>query len=110
MNILGINIETCYPITSPTKFKNIILPDESYFNDELESTRYFTCEYQETIERIRNFTKKIFSPLPQKKFYFFHGRNQIGEERLANYFKSKGYAIVQPEKLPLEVQLRLLVR
>ena len=104
---MGINIENCYPITSPTKFKNIILPDGAFFYDDLKNI-HFTNEYRDTVERIINFAKKNFSPMTQKKFYFFHGRNHIGEERLANYFQSKGYAIVQPERLPLEVQLNVL--
>ncbi|MBQ7475771.1 MAG: DUF563 domain-containing protein [Selenomonadaceae bacterium] len=53
--------------------------------------------------------QKNFSTLPEKKFYFFHGfGKQIGEERLANYFQSKGYSIIQPERVPLEAQLNIL--
>lgn len=68
----------------------------------------YSSEYAEIIDRIRNFAQKNFIPLEQKSFYFFHGRNQIGEERVANYFQSKGYAIVRPETLPLEMQLNIL--
>ena len=32
----------------------------------------------------------------------------MGEERLVEYFKSKGYAAVRPETLPLEEQLNIL--
>ena len=47
------------------------------------------------------------SPTANKKFYLFHGSNRIGEERLANYFHSKGYDIVTPGLLPLEEQLNI---
>lgn len=43
----------------------------------------------------------------EKNFYFFYGRNQIGEERIAQYFQSKGYVIVRPELLPVETQLNI---
>lgn len=45
--------------------------------------------------------------MSEKKFYFFYGRNQFGEERIANYFHSKGYVIVRPEKLPIDIQLNI---
>ena len=57
---------------------------------------------------IKNFAQKNFTPLSNKKFYFFHGRNQIGEELLANYFHSHGYEIISPATLPLDEQINIL--
>lgn len=101
IEILEIPSDKLIPITKPTKFRCIILPDESF------TLTYFTNEFEETIERLRNFALKNFKPLSQKKFYLFHGRNQIGEERVANYFYSKGYAIIRPEQIPFEEQLNI---
>ena len=101
LEILEIPPTKLIPITKPTKFLCIILPEESF------TFTYFTNEFEETVERLRNFALKNFKPLSQKKFYFFHGRNQIGEERIANYFYSKGYAIIRPEQIPFEEQLNI---
>ena len=108
LKILEIDITKLYPIVTPTKFQNIIVPDESFFADEV-GARFFTNEYRETIERIRNYAQKNSTPLGRKKFYFLHGRNkQIGEERLAKYFESKGYIIIDATKVPLEAELNIL--
>ena len=106
LEILGIDIDEFQLVKQPTQFENIILPDESFFIDD---ARKFTNEYCEAIERVRHFAMKNRTPISNKKIYFFHGRSQIGEERVAEYFKSKGYDIISPEKLTLDEQLNLFI-
>ena len=108
LKILEIDITKLRPIVAPTKFQNIILPDESFFHDKVESRQFFTNEYRGTVERIKNFAQKNFMSLDKKKYYFFHGIHQIGEERLAKYFESKDYVIVNAARVPLEVELNIL--
>jgi len=108
LEILGIDLDKLQPITQPTRFENIILPDESFRSDHLKDG-FFTNEYRVAIERIRNFALKNRTPLSNKKVFYFHGMAQIGEERLAEYFKSKGYDVVRPEKLTIEEQLNLMI-
>ncbi len=125
LKILEIDVRSLLIINRPMKFANVIIPDESFFlgkstlggpahsidgtaddfggNDE----SFFTQEYLENVNQIRDFANKNFSPLDKKKFYFFQGRHQFGEERIARYFESKGYAIVQPGNLQLEDQLNI---
>lgn len=103
LEVLGVDVGRLQPIYNPTQFENIILPDSSYASGN------FTEEYRETIERVRNFAAKNQTPTSSKKVYYFYGRAQTGEERLAEYFKSKGYAIVSPEKLTLDEQLNLMI-
>lgn len=102
LEILGVDVDKLQPIMQPTRFDKIILPDGSFGGG-------FTNEYRKTIERVRNFALKNQTPTSSKKIYYFYGRGQIGEERLAEYFHSKGYEIISPEKLPLEEQLNLLI-
>lgn len=102
LKILGVDLDKLRPIIQPTKFDKIILPDESFY-------RKFTNEYRETIDCIRNFAIKNRKLTSSKKIYYFYGRNQVGEERLAEYFKSKGYEIISPEKLTLDEQLNTLI-
>ena len=104
LEILGVDVDKVQPITQPTRFDKIILFDDAYvFNS------YFTNEYREMIDRVRSFALKNRKPTSSKKIYYFYGRNQIGEERLAEYFKSKGYEIISPEKLTLDEQLNCLI-
>ena len=106
LEILEVDINKLNIIERPTRFDKIILPEESFC---LDNIRNFTNEYREMIYRIRNFAMKNSTPTFDKKIYYFHGVRQMGEERLAEYFKSKGYAIVSPEKLTLDEQLNILI-
>ncbi len=94
-------------IKQPTQFDKIILPDTSVLEESGE--KLFTKEYRETIDCVRNFALKNRTPTSSKKIYYFYGKNSFGEERLAEYFKSKGYDIIRPEKLTLDEQLNLLI-
>lgn len=106
LEILEVDVKRLQPIAQPVQFENIILPDESFMLSDGE--RFFTDEYRETIERVKNFALKNQTPSP-KKIYYFYGNVQIGEKRLAEYFRSKGYEIFSPEKLTLDEQLNLLI-
>ena len=108
--ILGVDVDNLQEITQPTQFENIILPDESYrFSEEKGTSHFFTDGYVETIDCLRDFALKNRTPTPSKKMFFFYGKYQVGEERLAEYFKSKGYDIVSPEKFTLDQQLNILI-
>ena len=109
LEILGIDFEKLKVVNRPIKFMNVILPDESYYQKGLPHY-FFTEEYQKFVDKVRNFALKNFSPLEQKNFYFFHGFNkQVGEERIAEYFRSKNYDIIQPERMSLDEQLNILI-
>ena len=102
LEILEIDISRFQPIYHPVQFENIILPDGSFGDG-------FTKEYREAIEQLRTFAQKNRKKISAKKIYYFYGRAQFGEERLAQYFKSKGYEIVSPERLTLDEQLNLMI-
>lgn len=107
LEILGIDATAFQPITQPTQFDKIVFPDSSFF--DVEGKKMFTAEYREMIDRVRDFALKNRTPTAGKKVYYFYGRHQIGEERLAEYFKSKGYEIISPETLTLDEQLNVLI-
>ena len=108
LEILEVDVDKLQPIQHPTRFDKIILPDESYESHGL--IRGFTNEYREMMNCVRTFALKNRTPTSSKKIYYFHGRRQqTGQERLAEYFKSKGYEIISPEKLTLDEQLNLLI-
>lgn len=105
MEILEVDVDRIRPITQPTQFEKIILPDRSFGTGFTQ----FTSEYRDTMDIIKNFALKNRMPTSNKKIFYFRGKDQVGEERLAEYFKSKGYDIIQPEKLTLDEQLNLLI-
>ena len=104
LEILEVDVDKLKEISQPTQFEKIIMPDSS-----INVVSYFTNEYKEIIEHMRNFALKHRTPTSSKKVYYFHGRRGFGEEWLAEYFKSKGYEIVSPEKLTIDEQLNLLI-
>ena len=105
LEILEIDVDKLQQIEQPTQFDKIILPDRSFFH----VNKGFVNEYRETINCIRDFALKNRTPTSSKKIYYFHGQRGFGEERIAQYLKSKGYEIVSPEKLTLDEQLNLLI-
>ena len=108
LEILEIDVDKLQPITQPTQFDKIILPDGSFLSPN-NPVKGYTAEYQEMIDRVRDFALKNRTPTSIKKIYFFNGRKGMGEERIAEYFKSKGYEIIRPETLPLDEQLNLMI-
>ena len=106
LEILEIDVDRIQEITQPTRFDKIIFPDVSFFPSP---NRIFTNEYFETIERVRSFALKNRTPISSKKVYYFYGNRGLGEKRLAEYFKLKGYDVVSPEKLTLDEQLNILI-
>lgn len=107
LEILEIDPNALQPIEELTQFENVIFPDASiYFGRGLNLQ--FTEEYRQMIERLRTFALKNRTPTA-KKVYYFYGQHQTGEELLAEYFKSKGYEIISPEKFSLDEQLNFLI-
>ena len=103
LEILEIDVDSLQLIEQPTRFEKIILPDES------DRMTFYTNEYREAINCLKEFALKNQTPTSNKKLYYFYGARQTGEERLAEYFRSKGYEIISPEKLTLDEQLNLLI-
>ena len=107
LEILEVDVDGLLSITQPTQFDKVIIPDKSLFSSD--GMNKFTKEYCELIDRVRSFAFKNRTSTSSKKIYFFHGMRQIGEERIAEYFKSKGYEIISPEKLTVDEQLNWLI-
>lgn len=98
LKILEVDFENLRPIMQPTQFDKIILPDSSFRAGGIIENRFFTNEYRETIDMVRSFAQKNRTPTSIKKIYNYYGNNQVGEERLAEYFKTKGYEIIRHEQ------------
>lgn len=111
LEILEVDVDNLQPITQPTQYDKIILPDNSFTSPHNPDTG-FTAEYREAVDRVRDFALKNRTPTSIKKLYFYHGgRGTVGEERMAEYFKSKGYEIITGEQREnnLDEELNLLI-
>ena len=110
LKILGVDFDNLKLIKEPTQFERIILPDESFFLDKTDRIHKATNEYRETIDRVRSFALKNRTPTSCKKIYNYYGRNQVGEMRLAEYFKTKGYEIItHEERIKFDEYFNLLI-
>ncbi len=101
--LMGIPEEKVEYVERPTKFREIIIPDE---------TMYLWGGYREELNLVYD---AIVSRLPKSdydKVYLtrtqFERQDCIGEEYFEEYFRKKGYHVVAPEQLPLEEQLSLV--
>ena len=112
LEILGFDAHNFLPVTRITQYSTIILPDECFFTPDGD-LRYFTSEYREMIDQVREYARKHVKPTPYKKIYFSYKNytyfKQFGEERIERYFRSKGYQVMYPEKLTFEEQLNVLI-
>ena len=109
LKILKLDTSNWVILKKPMRFQNIILPDEAFFSNPTKNSVMFSNEYLDMIEEIKIFMLKNYRPLSQKNFYLFYGGRSFGEERTANYFHTKGFAVIRPEKLPLEEQLNIFM-
>ncbi len=108
MEILGVDFDKLRLIEQPTQFDKIILPDEAFYGDN--GAHKFTSEYREMIDVLRDFAIKNRTSIPNKRFYFHYGLRQVGEERIAEYFKSKGYEIITHKRRSnFDEELNLLI-
>lgn len=112
LDILGADWRAFEPVTVPTKFDCVVIPDECFWCGE-DGTRFFTAEYRDMIDRVRAWGEAHATPSACRKVYFTYEHSaptkQMGEKEISAYFRAQGYEIVAPERLTFRQQLNLLV-
>lgn len=110
LQALGIEESLLYEIQSITQFKEIIVPENSLFQTK-EELVYYTKEFKDTIERIKN-NMEVLSDFHYEKVYFsrYHirGNRDYGEKRIEDVFRYLGYKIVYPETLTFQEQYSIV--
>jgi len=106
LSVLGLEKDQLFEVTSPTRFREVVVPDSCFYtNLELNHIEY-TQEYVKLIDRLRvkcdNTWRRVY--LSRSKW----GGGTFGEELLEQAFKCRGYEIIYPEKLTFDEQRRLL--
>lgn len=107
-DLIGINLRQAVHITQITKYKNIIVPENSLVNNN--EVRSYNQEFARTIQKL---TSKI--PIDNNspaKIYFTRTRlkqnRDIGEKSVEHVFRKKGFAIIAPEMLSVVEQMALV--
>lgn len=105
LEMFGLNSENLVPVIKPTKFKEIILPDESFFNENgLEKHRKMIDFITSHITPNKKF-KKIY--LSRRKFAKANSL-EFGEEFFEEIYAKQGFHIAHPETLTPKEQLELM--
>lgn len=104
--LAGIDLHKAEHITHITRFKEIINPDNSIIN--INEERYFSNEFTQIINKIgskippRNVGKVYFTRTHLKQ------NRDIGEDKIEEVFREKGYTIIAPEEYSIKEQLTIL--
>ena len=112
LEMLGGDKVKLVSINKPVKYKKIILPDECFFSMP-DGDRFFTKEYTELIDDIREYAKERFVDTGIRKVYFsyrnYSAIRAMGEYRLEGFFGRMGYKVISPEKYSFKEQLNILL-
>ena len=110
--LLGVNEEDIIVISQSTRFRTIIIPDNSLFF--YNGTRHFTRLYDETINNIVNaISPKIMGKYKKtdkiylSRTHFTNGNADFGERGLELIFKRLGYHIIHPQEYSVEEQIAM---
>ena len=107
--LLGVDESDIIVITQPTKFRSVIVPDNSLFFHD--SKRHFTKEYTTTMDAITdavpaNLDKK-YEKIYLSRTHFTKGNADFGERSLESVFKRLGYTIIHPQEYSVLEQIAI---
>ena len=95
-------------IYKPTKFKKIIIPDQSLIPLCFDWPYEFTAEFAQVFQHIKN----QLTPGKNKKIYLTKTqtfrKNVVGEEYFIEFFKAKGFRIVVPEEYTVKEKAEMM--
>lgn len=103
LELLGISSERLMIVTRPTRFNEVAVPEQAvYWNDGVCSAAELRAVYDAIAERI--------TPVPCAGAGLYLSRRAWrtqadGEGYFEDYFASRGFEVICPERLPLEEQL-----
>lgn len=110
--VLGFNAAEFIRVDNITCYKNVIVPDESFYADD-EGFRFFTKEYLDMLGQVRDYASQIPHtpglPADIEKIFLTYSQyskgKTSGEEMLAEYFGRNGFTVIAPEKYSFDEQL-----
>lgn len=101
---LGFPLDRFIRINEPTKFKQVIIPEESTRINNLYHPKYKTI-----IDKMY----KDIPPASQKKIYLSRALmpmqcKRLGEDAIENVFRENGYTVISPEMLSARGKISLI--
>lgn len=109
-SLLGIEKEDLLHITTPTRFRNVIVPEFS-----CKSCEWYSDEYRSIFDSMIDTVAEegyVNESLPSlDKVYFTRlvfGKarsTEIGEDRIAKWMETNGFSLIAPEKLTIRDQI-----
>lgn len=109
--LIGLDIEKCEHITQITRYKKIIIPENSFVHHNGEKYYYeIINDTYDTIKRNincnRSFGEKIYFSRTKIKQQW---QREIGEKSIERVFDSIGYNVVHPETLTIDEQISAMM-
>lgn len=109
LELAGAKLCDMTKMSSITKVKTIILPDNSFVADD--GQRYFTETYRHTINEIKSRIRCNQSKID--KIYFTRTKvndwRDYGEAEIEEVFRKKGYTIISPEQHGVGEQISMMM-
>ncbi|MCD8373248.1 MAG: glycosyltransferase 61 family protein [Clostridia bacterium] len=107
--LLGIDRSRIIIVDKPMQFTKVIVPEEAAhtwdsYTDFWDMPHILMAENALKMVDVSQLPKKIYLT---KRFYRDGGSVTINEEYFENFYKSQGYEVIAPEKLPLFQQVAL---
>lgn len=103
--LLDVKLGNLIKIKEPTKFKNVIIPEQAY-----ELQHCYHPVYKQTIDKLKyNIVPKKYKKVYfSKKFNYPGYLRTIGDDISEELFKRNGYKVFYPEKMTLKETLSVL--
>lgn len=109
LDMFGVPSDRIIICRKPTKFKSIIVPEQSQYM----RNAFVPYDYTEEFTKVYRYIRKSIKPSPYKKIYFTktktRANNIIGEEWFIEYFRNKGFKVIDPEDYSFREKAEFLV-
>jgi len=106
LKLAGVNYEI---LRGPTQFQEVIVPDEAFYTGEGGNKTWLSW-FNWLKAKARDDVKHSSERWTPEKIYLtrreFSADDGVGEIVYESFFKSLGYTVIAPEKLPLSSQIR----
>ena len=116
LELAGVDTSKLVHLHTTTKYEKIVVPDDSFSGEN--GLLCYTEVFRSTVETIKANVRQsdFYKQAPDNGSYYFTrvGCNDItremGEPALEKVFRKHGYEIIEPERLPFEQQVSLLMK
>lgn len=120
LELTGFQWSDLHFVTEPTRYKEVYVPDNCYFQADGEWHRFYTKEYVGLLDRMKENVRKLAMaddgrfPIYDKVYLTrtqgsFGTFRDLGEKVIEDVFRKEGYTIIAPEKLTVPQQIWLMM-